>query len=466
MTYPSEKLIRTILAFCIAGVLSASISNADDKPNIIIIITDDQGYNDVGFNGSEEIPTPNVDRIADEGVRFTQAYVTHPFCGPSRAGLLSGRYQYRFGFEGNPSLNPRDEKAGFPTSEEMISEMLKRAGYTNMIAGKWHMGTHPRFHPFKRGFDEFFGFLAGGHQYFPHELTVKDMMAVKNKGEWYRTKLRHNGEIYEMQRDYLTDEISDFAVDFIERRGKQDEPFFLYLAYNAPHGPLQATQTYLDRFPNIEDNKRRTYAAMISAVDDGVGRVLDTLDQMEIAGNTVVFFLSDNGGVMKKGKENWSDNSPLRAGKGSFFEGGNRVPFAMRWPARVKAKQDYNEPISSLDIASTLAAHLNIQPQKTLDGIDLLPYLNGVARRAPDRELYWRNLKSGNIAVVSGDYKYMKSAKNSSLFDLSSDIGESKNLVKKNAEVVGSMESKQEDWLEGMATEPAFNFADTWPRKN
>jgi len=264
----------SLLAFGAAITLSAIACADHDHPNLVIIMTDDQGYADVGFNGCEDIPTPNIDRIAHEGVRFTNGYVTYSVCSPSRAGLITGRYQGRFGYRRNPTLNPFDENAGLPLEEENMAEILKKINYHTGYVGKWHLGTHPKFRPNARGFDEFYGFESGGHRYFPEDLTYQRIEDVDRKGAWYNTKLLRNDRRVETD-EYLTDEFSHEAVDFINKN--REKPFLLFLSYNAPHTPMQASQKYLDRFTHIENKLRRTYAAMVSAVDDGVGRVLDTL---------------------------------------------------------------------------------------------------------------------------------------------------------------------------------------------
>ena len=242
----------------------ATIQAQDIPPNLIVIMTDDQGYSDVGFNGCMDIPTPNIDAIAENGVKFTRGYVSYPVCGPSRAGFLTGRYQGRFGFTDNPSINPNDPTAGLPTNEKTIAEVLKKANYNNAIIGKWHMGTHPRFHPLERGFDYFFGFLSGGHNYLPEKLNIKDLSEVKRKWQWYSTKIIENRATVEIE-NYLTDELSHAAVKYIDKQSSKGQHFMLYLAYNAPHSPLQATTKYTSRFDHIEDPKRKTYAAMVSA---------------------------------------------------------------------------------------------------------------------------------------------------------------------------------------------------------
>ncbi len=419
-TYSFNKSLLLMLcllsSYCwLVGSASANQPSDYSRPNIILIVTDDQGYADVGFNGSTDIPTPHIDRIADEGVRFDQAYVTFPVCGPSRAGFLTGRYQGRFGFRDNPSINPMEESAGLPVQEEIISEHLKKINYRSMVVGKWHMGVRPEYHPLARGFDEFYGFLSGGHRYFPSKY-IYDQIDKKPVKTWYLTRLMKDYERVDSNSDYLTDDLSDQAVAFIERSNKQKgseqerQPFFLYLAYNAPHMPLEATEKYLKRFSHIKDKRRRTYAAMVSAVDDGVGRVLETLDSLNISDNTLIFFLSDNGGSLPsmgengKGKYpgNAASNGLLRDGKGSLYEGGLRVPFALRWPAKIKAGIDYKPMISSLDILATIVGQtgLTISEQRPLDGVDLVPFLTGKTTGKPHDLLFWEMTERSGLYVV------------------------------------------------------------------
>ncbi|MEM9528313.1 MAG: sulfatase-like hydrolase/transferase, partial [Bacteroidota bacterium] len=278
-------------------VLLTGCSNSEDTaarpPNLVLILVDDLGYGDVGFNGCKDIPTPHIDRLANEGVIFTNGYVTYPVCGPSRAGLITGRYQERFGFARNPLFAPNDPNMGLPITEETIAEVLHKVGYTSAALGKWHLGAHESQRPLVQGFDDFFGFLTGGHRYFPEDYILADEYEVNSQYAAYRTKLLRNETRIE-EKEYLTDALSREAVNYIKKYG--DNPFFIYLAYNAPHAPMEATEKYLSRFPNIEDKRRRTYAAMVSAVDDGVGRILDQLESMSLDENTLLVFLSDNGG--------------------------------------------------------------------------------------------------------------------------------------------------------------------------
>jgi arylsulfatase A-like enzyme len=358
---------------------------------------------------------------------------------------LTGRYQGRFGFSDNPSINPNDPSAGLPVEEETIAEVLKKSNYNNAIIGKWHMGTHPRFHPLERGFDYFFGFLSGGHNYFPEKLNINDLSEVKRKWQWYATKIKENRTVVEIE-DYLTDELSQSAVKYIEKQVSNDQHFMLYLAYNAPHTPLQATPKYLSRFDHIKDPKRKTYAAMVSAVDDGVGQILKTLKKSGIEENTIVVFLSDNGGA----KNNGSDNRPLRGRKSDLFEGGIRVPFAMQWKGTIPAGMTYEKNVSSLDIMATIVAQnkISIDKKRTLDGVNLIPFLNGENDSEPHDYLFWRKIKYNAMAVMTGDQKLVKNKRNDfkEMFNLSSDLSETYNLIEKNNTQSKSMQLEWELW--------------------
>lgn len=439
------------------------------QPNIIVILTDDQGYSDVGFNGSVEIPTPNIDRIAYEGVRFDQGYVSFPVCGPSRAGLLTGRYQSRFGFDLNPSESPDDPKAGLPVTEHTIAEVLKPVGYTSMIVGKWHMGLHESFHPNNRGFDQFFGFLNGGHNYFTDRLRDIDPRKVERASHLYQDLLMRN-KTKVVTSGYLTDVLSDEAVNFID--DNKENPFFLFLSYNAPHTPMHASQKYLDRFPNIEDKRRKTYAAMVSAVDDGVGKVLNSLEENDIEENTLVFFLSDNGGPLKRAV-NSSINLPFRGGKGDVFEGGVRVPFAMRWPAQVPAGIDYPHPVSSLDILATAVAANGIDKKalkNPLDGVNLIPFVNQADYAdMPHDQLFWRMRDKRRdkesyyaTAVVEGDMKYVRAQGETGLYDLTTDKGEQNSIIKDNRSDAKRLKDDHDAWSEDMI-DLDISIFNQWP---
>ena len=458
-----RRLLRFITCFALTSVSAAN------RPNLIIVLTDDQGYHDVGFNGCTDIPTPHLDRLAADGVKFTDGYVSFPVCGPSRAGLLTGRYQDRFGFTTNPSIDPSNPQSGLPLEEETIAQVLRKVGYKNAIIGKWHMGTHPNFHPHQRGFDHFFGFLAGGLSYFPELLTLDSLSQVSRMWQWYNVKLECDGNTVEI-KDYLTDELTNAATAFIDREAQNPNPFFLYLAYNAPHAPLQATEKYLSRFPQIDDEKRRTYAAMVSSVDDGVGRVMESLRRHQIEEDTIVFFLSDNGGPITK---NASNNDPLRGAKSDLFEGGIRVPFAMQWKGTIPGGQVYREPIISLDIFATIVEQTGvmISSERPLDGVNLVPYLTGKKQGTPHDILYWRKFEQNGMAIREGNTKLVANTQrqknNFARYDLGNDISESNNLREDHPAKNKALITKWEAWNAQMKERafPSLMEDKWWERK-
>lgn len=446
------KALKTVFGqFLTFGLLlgSTGIWSQQKAPNIIIILTDDQGYGDVGFNGCKDIPTPGIDRIARNGVVCTNGYVSFAVCGPSRAGLITGRYQDRFGFSRNLLLAPKDSTMGLPQSEETLAQLLKRAGYRTSILGKWHLGTHPSHHPNKRGFDEFFGFLEGGHRYFPAEWDLRDLTETRSQYDGYRTKMLRNSQIVD-ESEYLTDALSREAVDFVKRHHQQ--PFFLYLAYNAPHAPMQAPESYLARFAHIAETKRRTYAAMVSAVDDGVNHLLNALAELNIEENTLVFFLSDNGGPTK---DNASSNHPLRGFKGDFFEGGIRVPFAVQWKGVLPAGTRYDHPVISLDIFGTAAALTQLRPKNEIDGVNLIPYLTGRVNTAPHAALFWRGSNHEKWAVRSPEQKMVILADQPQLYAIKTDLSESQDLSATDQGPLRRLRSRLEKWQK-LLLPPAF----------
>lgn len=431
---------RCLLGLCL---LALGLEGAE-RPNLIVILADDLCYADVGFNGCEDIPTPHIDRIAAEGVRFSSAYVTYPVCGPSRAGLITGRYPQRFGFERNPQYRPGDPQMGVPLSEETLADVLKKVGYTSGVVGKWHLGAHASLHPLERGFDFFFGHLGGGHRYLPEELVIRRSEEAEDEWQSYRTWILRDHEPVAATQ-YLTDEFSDAAVEFIHAH--PESPFFLFLSYNAPHAPLQATERYLARFPEIENPRRRTYAAMVSAVDDGVGRVLEALRELDLEEDTLVVFLSDNGGPEAA---NASDNGPLRGGKGDVWEGGFRVPMALRYPAAVKAGKTFSAPVSALDIFATIAALSDapIAPARPLDGVNLLPFLTGDHAGSPHEAIYLRKFDQQQFALRGGDFKLVIPERGTApkLFRPDQDLGETRDLAAAHPAVVSDLQTRLDAW--------------------
>ena len=444
------KNIYTFLFLYITVISCSSVINENTElPNVIIILADDLGYADVGFNGSKDIKTPHIDDIAKNGVVFSEGYVSYPVCGPSRAGLITGRYQDTFGFGKNPLFAPKDPNMGLPLSEQTIADMLKLSNYKTFAVGKWHLGAHESLRPMKRGFDEFFGFLTGGHRYFPHEWDLEDETKVKSQGGAYRTKLLRNEQRIE-EKEYLTDALSRESVNFIERNA--NSPFFIYLAYNAPHGPLQATEKYLNRFQEIESKNRRTYAAMVSAMDDGIGTIISKLKEKGIYDNTIVYFLSDNGGRLRGD----SDNGELRGKKGNLFEGGIRVPFVMQWPGQIKGGQTFDKPVSSLDIFATSKAITSpeITPKNKLHGVNLIPFLKGEKKHSPHSNLFWRNnfmqnkneLRTEASAVRSEKFKFIKNKQVDALYNLKKEISEQTNLKDQEKEMYDSLKNEYKRW--------------------
>ncbi|WP_372806488.1 sulfatase-like hydrolase/transferase [Pontiella sp.] len=414
------------------------------SPNLIVIMADDLGYADVGFNGCKDIPTPNIDRIAQSGVHCTSGYVTYSVCGPSRAGFITGRYGQRFGFERNPQYRPDDPNMGLPKEEHTFGEVLRPVGYVSGIVGKWHLGAHDSNHPLNRGFDFFYGHLGGGHRYLPEELVIKDSGGAKNESQSYQTWILRNHEAVPPTK-YLTEEFSDAAVEFVSEN--KDQPFFLFLSYNAPHTPLQATEKYLSRFKQINDGKRRTYAAMVSAVDDGVGLLLDRLAELKLEENTLVFFLSDNGGPSNK---NASNNAPLKGQKSDVWEGGFRVPYAVQWKGVLPAGVKYDHPVSSLDIMATIAelAKAPVDAERPLDGVNLIPYLSGKKDGASHDTIYLRKFDQGRYAVRRGDFKLVipGADKKAMLYNLEQDIGETANLADKHPEKLQELDQARLNW--------------------
>lgn len=457
-----KSVLVVFASVCLVSVVAFSDKNGstqkealakDKTPNIIIILTDDQGYADVGFTGSSQIPTPNIDKLANSGVIFSNGYVSYSVCAPSRAGLLTGRYQDRFGFSRNPLYKPQDTNIGLPKTEQTIAEYLQLSGYKSIALGKWHLGAHDNFHPLNKGFTEFYGFLGGGHRYMPEDWTINDATKARNEEQSYRTLLMRNKEMVQ-ENEYLTDALTREAVSFLERN--QEQPFFMYLAYNAPHSPLQAPQKYLDRFESIQNPKRKTYAAMVSAIDDGVGTLVNKLEQLKLTENTIVIFLSDNGGPLE---DNGSSNGKLRGKKGSFWEGGIKVPFAMKWPKQIKPRTAFEKPVISLDIFATLVAQVSPKnkPVNQLDGVDLLPYIKGIKKEVPHEYLFWRHYDQKNYAVLQHTGNKLVVLKDSivNLFNLNKDISEQKNLASSNLQLVELLKGEWKKW-EANTVPPLF----------
>jgi len=415
-------------ALVAATGLSSPIGAAEAKPNIVIILADDLGWGEIGAQGNKEIPTPHIDSIASGGVRFTQGYVSGPYCSPTRAGLLTGRYQTRFGHEFNPGGGPQ-AKNGLPLDQKTIADRLKAAGYATGAIGKWHLGAAPEFRPSKRGFDDFYGTLNNSSFFHPEIVdTRKSDDPVKMTEEGF----------------YTTDAYAARAVEWIDEH--KAEPFFLYLPFNAQHAPLQATQKYLDRFAHIEDPKRKTFAAMMSALDDAVGQVLGSLEKNGLDENTLVVFLTDNGGPTG---QTTSSNLPLRGFKATTLEGGVRVPFYVQWKGHLPAGKVYEHPVIQLDLLPTALALAGVEAttDDKLDGVNLLPYIEGEEQGPPHESLYWRF--GQQWAVRNGDWKLVASRIDGfkpQLFNLAEDIGEANDLAAQHPEKVAELKAEWDEW--------------------
>ena len=446
------------------------------RPNIVVILADDLGFNDVSFYGGGTaggvVKTPNIDSIGRDGVNFPAGYAGNATCAPSRAALMTGRYATRFGYEFTPTALgfqrlvgghqgaspyppiyhaereaevPDFRELGIPAGEVTIAAMLQKAGYHTVHLGKWHLGENEAQRPDKRGFDESLGFYAGASMFLreddPDAVNSKQDFDPIDKFLWAALPwgVRYNsGPMFE-PKGHMTDYLTDQAVEVI--RANRNRPFFLYLAYNAPHTPLQATKEDYDALPQIGDHTLRVYAAMIRQLDRGVGRVLAELKAQGLDGDTLVIFTSDNGGAHYVGLDDL--NKPYSGWKATFYEGGIRVPFFMRWPGVIPAGATYAAPISHFDIFATAAgaAGAAVPTDRQIDGVDLTPFLTGAASGEPHHVLFWR---SGPYVVVrAGDWKLQveDTSRLVALYDLAADPSEKTNLAAANPDKVAELQA-------------------------
>ncbi|CAA6677662.1 MULTISPECIES: sulfatase-like hydrolase/transferase [unclassified Lentimonas] len=443
--------ISIILATCL---LLAGTALADQKPNIIVIMADDLGYNDLGVYGCKDIPTPHLDKLANEGVRFTSGYVTWPMCGPSRAGFLTGKHQSKFGYYKNVSA-PFDTRQGLPKMET-IGSLLQKQGYVTGGVGKWHMGTADHQHPNSMGFDDWFGFLGGGLMYFPldHPSYKGRFTPIKRplhmKYMQHTLPVIHNREPVEWDQ-YLTRELTDAGMRFLEKN--QEHPFFLFMSYNAPHLDLEAPEETIAKFPadqmtvipGIKPKVRSIYGAMVYEMDEGIGQLLAKVDELGLSENTVVWFLSDNGGMKAT-----SDNRPLRGKKGASYEGGIRVPMFVKWPGKTPVGKVLDAPVTSLDITATSIAMAGGDPAREgLDGKDMRTYMTQQSTQAPHDVLYWNTARNDQAlagVIREGDFKLIVGPRKVELYNLKDDIGETKDLAKAYPEKVQSMKARWMEW--------------------
>ena len=454
----ARRLMVLIVAFLCIGVEAQT-----RKPNIVFIFADDLGYGDTGIYGSDVIQTPNIDALARDGVRFTQGYVSHPVCSPSRAGLLTGRYQQRHGWEFNPA--GRDSAAGLDLEQRTIADELKSLGYTTGMVGKWHLGQASDYHPLSRGFDSYFGVLAGGSQFL--EVLPEGGAFARNGAPRPRSNAVYRGREQVQVDRYLTDVFTEEALEFIDKNS--NDPFFLYLSHTTPHTPLQATEEYLDRYGHIRDMPTRVYAAMVSSLDDSVGKVVGKLKEIGKYENTIIAFLSDNGCAGYIG--NACSNGQLAGFKRYHQEGGIRVPYILSWPEKIQGSRILEAPVISLDLMATFTAAAG-NAVITEDSANLLPYLSG-EESAPHNYLYWRS--GPTIAVRDERWKLIKFRKSdfddsaidstgrlsapidgwptdaplgylTVLYDLETDPGETTNVASEYPNIVKQLESAYADW--------------------
>jgi arylsulfatase A-like enzyme len=415
-------------ALLLSGVSAAA---AADQPNVVIFYADDLGWGETGCQGNKDIPTPHIDSLAANGVRFTQGYVAATYCSPSRAGLLTGRYPTRFGHEFNSVANV----TGLDLKETTLADRLKSLSYATACVGKWHLGNKPENRPTKRGFDEFYGTLANTPFFHPTNFVDS----------------RVSNEVQQVADDsfYTTDAYAERSLDWIEKN--RTKPKFLYLPFNAQHAPLEAPKKYLDRFPNITDEKRKLFAAMMSGMDDAIGRVIGKIREIGQEDNTLYFFIGDNGGPTQS---TTSQNGGLRGFKMTTYEGGPRVPFLAQWKGKLPAGKTYDLPVMNLDVLPTAvaAAGGKVDPAWKLDGVDLLPYVTGANKARPHETMYWRY--GPQWAVRHGDYKLVVSNGGSGkpeLYNLASDVSESNDLAASQPEKASQLQALYATWSKEQA---------------
>jgi arylsulfatase A-like enzyme len=443
--------MKLLLPICIVSLCAAPVAATERsalnsaRPNILVIVADDLGFGDIGVHGGRDVPTPNIDALAAAGVRCTQGYVSAPYCSPSRAGFLTGRCQTRFGHEFNPHVG-NEANLGLPPDQRTIADRLRGAGYATALVGKWHQGFNAAHHPQSRGFDEYFGFLVGMHNFLLHKDAEAEFDSAYSKNMIYRSR--------ELQKldGYTTDLFTDEALGFMDRH--VDKPWFLYLAYNAVHTPLEDLAKYGVRVPaSIKNPQRRGYLSLLIGLDDAIGRVMKHLRETGRDQNTLIVFFSDNGGSGRKPylAYNTGLNTPLRGDKGQTLEGGIHVPFFVAWPGHLPAGKTFENPVSALDVLPTTCALAGAPANDALDGVNLLPFLTGGNAAAPHRALYWRF--GPQKAIRQGDWKLVdwldfKTRQSSGweLYNLKDDIAEQHNLATARPELARELANNWNEW--------------------
>jgi len=396
------------------------------KPNVIVILADDMGYAEMATQGCKDVPTPNLDSIAKAGTRFTDGYVSCPVCSPTRAGLMTGRYQQRFGHELNPGPVLDKKDWGLPLDQKTIAQYMKAEGYATGIIGKWHLGDDEAHHPNKRGFDDFFGFVGGAHPYLDPTLDSFN-------------KIQRNGKPVD-EKEHLTYAFAREAVSFIDKN--KEKPFFLYLAFNAVHAPIQPPKRLENDFPEIKDEKRRGFAKQLKAMDEAIGTVLTKVREAKLEEDTLIIFLSDNGGPTPNLT---SSNLPFKGYKAQVHEGGIRVPFMALWKGKIPAGKTYSKPVISLDILPTAVAAAGGKVADNLDGVNLLPFLKGEKSGAPHDHLCWRY---GNVSAIRmGDWKLSRHDElGIRLYNLADDPGEAKDLASEDVDKIAELSAAWDKW--------------------
>jgi arylsulfatase A-like enzyme len=460
------QILNTLLA--LLCIFTCQTGRAD-APNLLIILADDMGYGDLQFTGSQHLKTPNLDALAHSGVFCTQGYVASSVCSPSRAGLLTGRDPRRFGYEGNlnnshDNYPTRPEYLGLPPGELTLGDHLRSAGYATALIGKWHLGTGKGFHPNERGFDHFCGMLGGSHNYFPTQ--TKKHFIEKN-----------SEPVTEFSNNYLTDYFTDESLYWLDKQSRSTKPWFLFMSYNAPHAPMQASEEDLAQFRHIKDEKRRIYAAMMFSLDRSVGRLTEWLKENGEFENTLTVFFSDNGGATT----NKSWNGPLSGAKGCLKEGGIRVPMIWSWPGTLPSGKRYNSPTSALDLLPTFMAAAGTQPLPlrsprsyedkrnrtrlvkqlgAYEGINLLPSLKGNSN-TPNRTLFWR--LQGQAAILNGADKLIRlSHRPAQYFQPATDIAEQTDLAPLGDERFKSLFRQLGEWESMLPTAPLWDSSPAW----
>lgn len=430
---------------CFWPVTQAAESARPGKPNLLVIMADDLGYADLGVQGGREIRTPSLDALAAAGVRCTNAYVSAPYCSPSRAGFLTGRYQTRFGHEFNPHQGD-EARLGLPLDQKTIADHLRAAGYATGLIGKWHQGFSAAHHPQSRGFDEFFGFLVGAHNFILRRDATPKFGSAQSLNMLYRGR--------ELQKldGYTTDVFADEALAFIGRHAS--EPWFLFLSFNAVHTPLEIAERLAPRIPKtVTDPARRGYLSLLLGLDDAVGRITQRLRETGRDQDTLIVFLADNGGSGRKPffAYNAANNAPLRGDKGQTLEGGIRVPLFVAWPGKLPAGRTYDAPVIALDLLPTLCAAAGAAAPREIDGVNLLPHLRGDMRTPPHASLYWRfgpqrAVRRGQWKLVRWRTLETKTDTEWQLYNLTTDIGETKDLAAQHPQLVAELTRDWETW--------------------